>query len=42
MNDVRAVAFAIFLGLVAAPAVAENPAPLTLPLHDAAAVQPQT
>ncbi len=39
MHHIRAVAFAVFLGLVAASAVAEAPA-LTLPLHDAAVVQP--
>ena len=39
MHPVRAVVFAVLLGCVAAPAVAEEQA-LVLPLHDAAAVQP--
>jgi hypothetical protein len=39
MKHVRAAAFAVLLGLAAAPAVAENPA-ITLPLNDAAVVRP--
>src|SRR5215470_7188146 len=39
MKHVRATAFAVLLGLAAAPAVAENQA-LTLPLNEASVVRP--
>jgi hypothetical protein len=39
MNHVRAVAFAVFLGLSTVPAVADDHA-ITLPLNDAAVVRP--
>jgi len=39
MHHVQAVAFAVFLGLAAAPAMAEDHV-LTLSLHNAAVVQP--
>ena len=39
MHSVRAVAFAVFLGIAATPAMAEQTA-ITLPLNDAAVVQP--
>jgi hypothetical protein len=39
MQQVRAAAFAVFLGLAAAPAVAAEHA-ITLPWHDATVVRP--
>jgi hypothetical protein len=41
MNHVRAAAFAVFLGLAAAPAVADDQA-ITLFLNDASVVRPHS